>query len=95
MLESLYERHLFGDKCLYELPSMPQLHMLATNVNEGCLCSFTRQGTLVESRMPNGATYFNTVPSALATLPMAVAASSAFPGFFSAAAFDRERRWSG
>ena len=82
LLEAHYEKHLFGDKCLYELPVTPQLHMLATNVNEGCLCSFTRSGILSENRVPNGATDFSSIPSALATVPMAVAASSAFPGFF-------------
>lgn len=82
LLEAHYEQFLYGDKCLYELPTTPQLHMLATNVNEGCLCSFTRSGLLVERRTPQGSTYFASIPSALATIPMAVAASSAFPGFF-------------
>jgi predicted acylesterase/phospholipase RssA len=82
LLEGYYEKYLFGDKCLYELPATPQLHMLATNINEGCLCSFTRSGVLTERRMPNGGTYFESIPSALATVSMAVTASSAFPGFF-------------
>jgi predicted acylesterase/phospholipase RssA len=82
LLESLYENFLYGDRCLYELPANPQLHILATNVNEGCLCSFTRSGILDERRMPNGGTRFESVPSALATISMAVTASSAFPGFF-------------
>ncbi|MCO8121514.1 patatin-like phospholipase family protein [Stieleria sp. TO1_6] len=82
LLESHYEKFLYGDKCLYELPTVPQLHILATNVNEGCLCSFTRQGLLVQHRQPDGTTRFQPVPSALATVPMAVTASSAFPGFF-------------
>lgn len=82
LLEVHYERLLFGDKCLYELPAHPQLHMLATNVNEGCLCSFTRNGILEEQRAEVGKTRFTTTPSSMATIPMAVAASSAFPGFF-------------
>ncbi|MEZ6071564.1 MAG: patatin-like phospholipase family protein [Pirellulales bacterium] len=82
LLESHYEKYLYGDRCLYELPNIPQLHMLATNVNEGCLCSFTRRGILVQRRTPDGDTRFELVPSELATVPMAVAASSAFPGFF-------------
>ncbi|MGW8182068.1 MAG: patatin-like phospholipase family protein, partial [bacterium] len=82
LLEAHYEKFLYGDKCLYELPNVPQLHMLATNVNEGCLCSFTRHGILVQRRTPDGETRFESVPSELATVPMAVAASSAFPGFF-------------
>ena len=82
LLEALYEESLFGDKCLYELPAVPQLHILATNLNEGCLCSFTRRGILFQRRMPDGTTRFELTPSALATIPMAVTASSAFPGFF-------------
>ena len=82
LLESHYERYLYGDKCLYELPANPQLHILATNINEGCLCSFTRDGLLIQHRQPDGTTRFEPVPSALATIPMAVTASSAFPGFF-------------
>ncbi len=82
LLEAQYEKHLFGDKCLYELPDSPQLHMLATNINEGCICSFTKGGILDETRLPNSKTRFESVPSAMATIPMGVAASSAFPGFF-------------
>ena len=82
LLEAHYQKFLYGDKCLYELPPFPQLHMLATNVNEGCLCSFTRAGLLMQRRMPDGTTRFESVPSGLATVPMAVTASSAFPGFF-------------
>jgi hypothetical protein len=37
---------------------------------------------LVQHRLPDGTTRFEPVPSALATIPMAVTASSAFPGFF-------------
>ena len=82
LLEAHYEKFLFGDRCLYELPAVPQLYILATNVNEGCLCSFTRSGLLVQRRMPDGTRRFEPIPSALATIPMAVTASSAFPGFF-------------
>ncbi|KAA5542134.1 patatin-like phospholipase family protein [Roseiconus nitratireducens] len=82
LLEKEYEKHLFGDKCLYELPALPQLHMLATNINEGRLCSFTRRGLLVEKRQPGHGGQFELLPTRMATVPMAVAASSAFPGFF-------------
>jgi predicted acylesterase/phospholipase RssA len=82
LLEAEYEKHLYGDVCLYELPPMPQLHILATNVNEGCLCSFTRSGLLLQRRKPEGGTRFELLPTTLATVPMAVTASSAFPGFF-------------
>ena len=82
LLEAHYEKFLYGDKCLYELPVTPQLHMLATNINEGCLCSFTRSGILAQRRIPGGGTRFELVPRAMATISMAVTASSAFPGFF-------------
>src|SRR3954452_23312050 len=44
LLERQYEQHLYGDKSLFELPEWPQLHLLATNLSEGCLCSFSRDG---------------------------------------------------
>src|SRR3954469_6704481 len=44
LLEQQYERHLYGDKSLFELPEWPQLHILSTNLSEGCLCSFNRDG---------------------------------------------------
>src|SRR5262245_26332541 len=44
LLETQYDRHLYGDKSLFELPERPQLHILATNLSEGCLVSFNRDG---------------------------------------------------
>src|SRR5262249_47886213 len=44
LLEYHYEKYLYGDTSLFELPEKPQLHLLATNLSEGCLCSFNRQG---------------------------------------------------
>jgi predicted acylesterase/phospholipase RssA len=82
LLESYYEKHLFGDKCLFELPDHPQLHILATNVGEGSLCSFTRRGIILQTRTSDDQPGFKLVQSGLATVSMAVAASSAFPGFF-------------
>lgn len=82
LLEAHYEKHLFGDKCLSELPEHPQLHILATNVGEGSLCSFTRRGIILQTRSSNDRQGFKLVQADLATVSMAVAASSAFPGFF-------------
>ena len=82
MLEAEYEKHLYGDKCLGELPEYPQLHILATNVGEGSLCSFTRRGIIFQTRASDNQQGFKLVQAGLATVPMAVAASSAFPGFF-------------
>ena len=43
LLEYHYEKYLYGDKSLFELPENPRLHILATNLSEGCLCSFHRE----------------------------------------------------
>src|SRR3954466_14526343 len=47
LLEYHYEKYLYGDTSLFELPEKPQLHLLATNLSEGCLCSFNRNGLLM------------------------------------------------
>ncbi|MGE5801152.1 MAG: patatin-like phospholipase family protein [Gemmatimonadota bacterium] len=83
LLEYHYQKYLFGDRSLFELPEKPQLHILATNLSEGCLCSFNRSGLLVMRRGPGGVgVRAEHTRASLATVPMAVAASSAFPGFF-------------
>jgi len=78
-LENLYEKHLFGDKSLFELPESPQLHMLTTNLSEGCLCSLNRDG-LWMMQQKAGRSQIERIRVGLMTVPMAVAASSAFPG---------------
>jgi len=82
LLEYHYQKHLYGDTGLFELPESPQLHILATNLTEGCLCSFSRDGLLMMRRQGGHRFRLDRIPSGLATVPMAVAASSAFPGFF-------------
>jgi predicted acylesterase/phospholipase RssA len=82
LLEHKYEKYLFGDTSLFELPQRPELHVLATNLNEGCLCSFNRNGLLMMQRQKGNGVHVQRIEVGLATLPMAVAASSAFPGFF-------------
>jgi predicted acylesterase/phospholipase RssA len=82
LLEAYYQNHLYGEKCLYELPKSPELHLLSTNVSEGCLCSFTRDGLIMQRRLPGDKLEFERIAAGLATVPLAVAASSAFPGFF-------------
>src|SRR6478609_5470461 len=32
LLEYYYQKYLYGDTCLYELPEAPELHMLSTNL---------------------------------------------------------------
>jgi len=82
LLEHHYERYLYGDKSLFELPEKPQLHILATNLSEGCLCSFHRNGLLMVRRQAGGTFRVDRIHVGLATVAMAVTASSAFPGFF-------------
>src|SRR5262249_380088 len=73
----------YGDKSLFELPECPELHILATNLSEGCLCSFNRNGLLVmRRRRPGSSIRVDQIRASLATVPMAVAASSAYPAFF-------------
>ena len=82
LLEYHYEKYLYGDTSLFQLPESPQLHLLATNLSEGCLCSFNRNGLLMMRRQPGRAFRMDHIHIGLATVPMAVTASSAFPGFF-------------
>ena len=82
LLEYHYKTYLYGDTSLFELPERPELHMLATNLSEGCLCSFNRNGLLMMHRQRGHAVRMERIHVGLATVPMAVTASSAFPGFF-------------
>jgi predicted acylesterase/phospholipase RssA len=81
LLEGQYEKLLYGDKSLFELPESPELHILATNLSEGCLCSFSRDGLWMMQHKA-GRSQIERVRVGLMTVSMAVAASSAFPGFF-------------
>src|SRR5262249_26392438 len=82
MLEYHYEKFLYGDKSLFELPEQPRLHILATNLSEGCLCAFSRDGLVMMRRRAEGVYRADQIHVGLATVAMAVTASSAFPGFF-------------
>jgi predicted acylesterase/phospholipase RssA len=81
LLEGQYEKHLYGDKSLFELPESPELHILATNLSEGCLCSFSHDG-LWMMKQKAGGSQIERIRVGLMTVSMAVTASSAFPGFF-------------
>ncbi|OYW21636.1 MAG: hypothetical protein B7Z55_05595, partial [Planctomycetales bacterium 12-60-4] len=81
-LERCYEQRLYGDRCLYELPEVPRLHMLATSVTNGGLSVFNRDGLYVQQRSKDGHIHFDHVPGRMASIPQVVGASSAFPGFF-------------
>jgi predicted acylesterase/phospholipase RssA len=82
LLEDHYEKYLYGDTSLFQLPESPQLHLLATNLSEGRLCSFNRDGVWMMRRHGGNQVRIERLPLGLATVPMAVAASSAFPSFF-------------
>ena len=82
LLEYHYEKFLYGDTSLFRLPDRPQLYILATDLSEGSLCAFCRDGLLLQRRTLGRYDRFEKVRIGLATVPMAVAASSAFPGFF-------------
>ena len=82
LLEYHYEKYLYGDTSLFQLPKRPELHILATNLSEGCLCSFNRDGLWMMRRQPGHSFRMDRIHTGLATVPMAVTASSAFPGFF-------------
>jgi predicted acylesterase/phospholipase RssA len=82
LLEHHYERYLYGDRSLFELPERPSLHILATNVSEGRLASFNRDGLWMVRYEPGQPVRIERTRIGLATVAMAVAASSAFPGFF-------------
>jgi len=82
ILERYYRDRLYGDKCLYELPEQPMLHLLATNVSNGSLSVFNRNGLYIQERSNDGSGSFNYIPGTMASIPRVVGASSAFPGFF-------------
>ena len=82
LLERYYKQHLFGDRCLYELPEHPALHILATSVSTGALSVFNRQGLFIQQRDRDLGQSFTKIPGQLASIPRVVGASSAFPGFF-------------
>ena len=81
LLERYYQKFLYGDSCLFELPKQPSLHLLATSVSNGALSVFNRKGLFIQQR-GGGGTTFDHVPGSKVSIPRVVGASSAFPGFF-------------
>lgn len=82
ILERYYERRLYGDRCVYELPENPMLHILTTNVSSGGMSVFNRNGLYLYDHDEAGDISLKHVPGQMAGIPKAVGASSAFPGFF-------------
>jgi predicted acylesterase/phospholipase RssA len=87
LLANYYKRFLFGEKCLFELPETPNLNILATSVSTGGLAIFNRDGLWVERREGRNTRTSKKIPGQLARVARVVAASSAFPGFFSPVRF--------
>ena len=82
LLERHYRDFLYGDRRLFELPKSPGLHILATNVSDGVLSVFNRDGLHIQKRDLDGDDPFHHVPGLTAPIAKVVGASSAFPGFF-------------
>ena len=82
LLEGYYRRFLYGDRRLFELPEQPLLHILSTNVSDGVLAVFNRDGLHIQKRGVRDADPFRHIAGQTASVAKVVAASSAFPGFF-------------
>src|SRR5437868_3057678 len=70
LLEYHYEKFLYGDTSLFQLPAAPRLHLLTTNLSEGCLCSFNRDGLWMIRRGAGRSFRVDRIPTGLATVSM-------------------------
>lgn len=82
LLERAYRQFLYGDRRLFELPEQPALHVLSTNVSDGVMAVFNRDGLHIQSRDAGSGDPFRHVAGQTASIAKVVSASSAFPGFF-------------
>ena len=82
LLEKYYRTFLYGDRRLFELPEQPALHMLATNVSDGVMAVFNREGLHIQKREQGETDPCRPGAGQTATIAKVVSASSAFPGFF-------------
>ena len=80
ILERYYRTFLYGDRRLFELPERPSLHILSTNVSDGVMAVFNREGLHVQERRSRRSDPFRHIPGHTMTIAKAVGASSAFPG---------------
>jgi hypothetical protein len=79
LLEYHDEKHLYGDVSLFELPQTPRLHLLTTNLREGCLGTFHRDGlpiarggsgeVVLEEALRNPESFESAVATNAGTLP--------------------------
>ena len=70
---------------MHLLPEEPSIQMLATNMKDGQLCSFTREGLLLK----NGEEH-SLIKNVNTSISLAVSASAAFPGMFPPALIEAE-----
>src|SRR5204863_2095164 len=70
LLEYHYEKYLYGDTSLFQLPESPRLYLLATNLSEGRLCSFQRDGLWMMCRDADQGFRTDHLRIGLATVPM-------------------------
>jgi len=82
LLEKAYRQFLYGDRRLFELPEQPALHILSTNVSDGVMAVFNREGLHLQKRERGDTDPFRHIAGETATIAKVVSASSAFPGFF-------------
>jgi predicted acylesterase/phospholipase RssA len=82
LLEKAYRQFLYGDRRLFELPEQPALHILSTNVSDGVMAVFNRDGLHLQKREQGETDPFRHITGQTATVAKVVSASSAFPGFF-------------
>src|SRR6185436_3428396 len=68
LLEYHYQQFLYGDTTLFQLPENPRLHILATNLSEGRLCSFNRDGLWMIRRERGKAFRVDQIQMGLATV---------------------------
>jgi len=82
LLEKAYRQFLYGDRRLCELPEHPALHILSTNVSDGVMAVFDREGLHLQKREVGDGDPFRHITGQTASIAKVVSASSAFPGFF-------------
>ncbi len=83
MFRSELDRQLFHGAHMHDLPNRPRLEVLATNMANGRLCAFTKNGVSVDKNGDERLLESVNVPVSLA-----VSASASFPGMFPPALID-------
>ena len=74
LLERDYRQFLYGDRRLFELPEQPALHMLSTNVSDGVMAVFNRDGLHIQKREAGEPDPFRHVAGQTASIAKVVSA---------------------